>query len=56
MRCSTLTEVGKIDPPYIQKKCRGNLLFRPVFVVVGLSASESKFNLRSLFQVVLIGL
>jgi len=49
-------EVRKINPAYIKKVEGAYFALRPVFVVIGLAASESKLNLCSLFRVVLIGI
>ena len=53
-RYNTPTEVRKIDPLYIETK-QMELILCPVLVVVGISASESKFSLHPLFQIVFIG-
>ena len=52
-RYTTLTEVRKIVPPYFKMK-QMELILRPVFVVIGICASECAFSLKTLFRVVFI--
>ena len=53
-RYCPLTEVREIGPPYYKTK-QMELILCQVLVVIGISASESKFSLQSLFWVVFIG-
>jgi len=46
-------EVRKIDPPYTETKYKELTLY-PVFMIVGLAASKSEFDLHSLYRVILI--
>jgi hypothetical protein len=52
-RYTILMEVRRIDPPNIDTKYK-ELTLCPVFMMVGVAASESKFDLYSLFRVALI--
>ena len=49
-----LRQVRKIDPPYFEMK-QIELILCPALMVIGVSASESKFSLHSPFRVVFIG-
>ena len=49
----TLTQVRKIDPPYFDLKQMG-LILCPALMLIGISASESKYSLHSLFLIVFI--
>jgi len=46
-------QVRKFDPPYFEMK-QMELILCPALMLIGICASESKFSLHSLFQIVLI--
>ena len=53
-RYTTLTQVRKIDTPYLEIK-QMELILCPALMVIGISASESKFILHFLFPFIFIG-
>jgi len=52
---TTLNQVRKIDPPYLQTK-QMELVFCSALMYIGISASESKFSLYSLLPIIFIGI